>query len=219
MLRDIFKGTSRDGREDGIRFDRDEFVPLDEDDVRASGFLHVGAGGGIRIQIVREALSVRDDDRVQAHRVVEPGLDVTRSVRCRAVEVRNFQLNRFGAALEIRTYRCGQNTELIFVSRFHADDGVGAEHIRTDVQRRAGTVGRNPALIGFYNLSDGLDKAILRERRHFQPFRGIDHTLRVQVRAEADRTAVLRRIGFQSLEYGLRVLKHSGALGNRDGVV
>ena len=49
------------------------------------------------------------------------------SVRCCTVKIRNTDCNWLCATLEVRSYWCNQNTELILICRLYADNSVIAE--------------------------------------------------------------------------------------------
>ena len=73
-------------------------------------------------------------DSVKAHCVVQSGFDVTCSTRCGTVEVTDTDCDRFSAAFEVRSNRCCKDTELILVSWFNTDYGIGTEHVRTKIE-------------------------------------------------------------------------------------
>ena len=50
---------------------------------------------------------------------------------CSTVKITDTDGDRLCTALEVWTNRCGEYTELIFVSRLYTDHCVGTEHIRT----------------------------------------------------------------------------------------
>ena len=72
-------------------------------------------------------------DRMKAHCIVQTSLDMACSVRCCPVEITDTDGDRLSAALEIRTNRCGQDPELVFISRLYTDNRVAAKHIGTDI--------------------------------------------------------------------------------------
>ena len=143
---------------------------------------------------------MRFHDGQQAHRVVQAGFDVAGSPRCRAVIVTDLDGNRGSAALEVGADGCHEDTIHIFFRGLNADNGADTEHKGTYIQSCACAVGGYPCCIGPDCLYDGIDKAIPRERRHFHTQCGIVHTVCIQVGAEAHDTAVLCRIGLESLK-------------------
>ncbi len=149
---------------------------------------------------------MRGHNRIQAHRVIQTGFDMSRAVRRRPVKIAYFDCQRLYAAFKIRSDRRGKNSELIFVRRFYTDNGRTSEHIRPYVQRRTGTVRRYISFIGRYGLRHRIYKTLLRKNRHFQPLTGIFHPLSVQIGAEGNDTSVFRRISFQAFKTGLRIL-------------
>ena len=74
------------------------------------------------------------NDSVKAHCIVKTCLDVTCSVGSSTIEVGYSDNDGLCAALEIRTYGCTEDPELIIVSGLNADNGVDTEHIRSKVK-------------------------------------------------------------------------------------
>ena len=177
----------------------------------------MGAGGGIHVDVLVIALLVGVHNVVKAHGVVQTGLDVAGALGRRPVKIGDAQLQGLDAALEIGADRGDEHPELILRRGLDADDGVAAEHERTDVQRRAGAVGRHPLGVCADGLHYGLHEPVLGEHGHFQAAAGAGHPLGVQVRAEADDVAVLGGVGFQPLKAGLGVLQNAGALTHGNG--
>ena len=67
--------------------------------------------------------------RMQAHCIVQAGFDVTCTMRCSTVEIADTDCDWLSAFMEIRAYRCTEQSELIFLSRFNADNRAGCKHI------------------------------------------------------------------------------------------
>ena len=61
---------------------------------------------------------------MKAHCIVKSGLDVTGSVRCRTVEIGHLDDDGLSAALEVRSYGCNKDPELIFISGLNTDNGI-----------------------------------------------------------------------------------------------
>ena len=142
------------------------------------------------------------------------------AVRRRAVKIRYADGNRLCAALEVRAYRSTEHTELILVRRLHANDRIGSEQIRTDIQGRSCAVGRYIGSVRLYYLCHSVNKTLLRKYRHLQTLRGLLQTLRVQIRTEGHDMTVFCRVSFQTFKHGLRILQHAGALINHySGVI
>ena len=179
----------------------------------------MGAGGGVHIYVFIVALLVGFHDVVQAHGVVQACLDMAGALGRCAVQIGDPQGQGLYAALEVGADRRGENTELVNVRGLDANDGVNAEHKGTDVQRSAGTVGRDIGGVGAHGLHDGLHKPILREYGHPHPAAGVSHPGGVQVGAEADDVAVGRGVGLQPLKAGLGVLQNTCALVHLNGGV
>ena len=105
---------------------------------------------------------------MQAHCIIKSGLDVSGSMRCRTVKVADTNGKGLCAALKIRSYRCSQNSELVFVSRLYSDNRIASEHIRTYVKSCTASERRYISLICFYHFLNSLHKSILGENRHFK---------------------------------------------------
>ena len=189
----------------------------DEEDVRAAGFLDLGAGLGVEIDVLVVALLVRVYDVVEAHRVVQTCLDVAGSARCGTVEIRDAEGQRTNAALEVRTDGRAEETELIFHRRLNADDRAGRKEVGTEIEGCARAVGGNPSRIGGNRLLDGLDEAFLREYGDLQLTCRVLHTCAVQIGAEGHDMTVLGRIGLESLKAGLCILQNACAFGDGNG--
>ena len=154
---------------------------------------------------------------MQTHRIVESGLDVTRTVRCRAVVFAHAERGRLCAALEVRTHRRRKQPELVFIRRLHADHRTAREHIGAQIQRSAAAIGRNPVRICLDDRIHRFQKSLLRERRHLQIARRIRHALRIHVRAEGHNAAVLGAVCLEALKDLLAVLQDARALRNAHG--
>ena len=98
----------------------------------------------------------------------------------------------------------------------YSDDGADAEHIRPEIQSRAGTVRRDPRSVCRHDLLYSVDEFFLRIRRHLEAERAVVHALRVHVRPEADDISVFGLVGLQALEDRLRVLEYARVLAHRD---
>ena len=157
--------------------------------------------------------------RVEAHGVVEAGLDVAGAVRRSAVVVGDRDGNGGVAALEVGAHGGHENAELVLGGRLDADDLTGSDHEGTHVQRGARAVRRDPGGVGGHDLLDGLHELVLGEGGHAEALSGVVHTLGVHVGAEADDAAVLGGIGLEALEDFLAVMEDARALAQRDGVV
>ena len=157
-----------------------------------------------------------EDVRIEAHRVVQAGLDVARAVRGSAVIVTDADRDRLHAVLEVGADRRAEETELIFVRRLDTDDRARGKEVRTQVEGTARLERRNPILVGCNNLIDSLEEHLLRDWRHLEALSRVDHALCVHVRTERDDAAVLRLVGLEALEDFLAVLQDAGALIDRD---
>ena len=149
---------------------------------------------------------------MQAHGIIQPRLDMPCAVGRRPVKITHFQGQGLHAALKVRPDRCRKHSELVLVRRFHPDHRRACKHIGADIQRSAGPIRRYVCRIGRHGLRHCLYEPFFREHRHLQSPAGILHALCIQIRTESHDTAVLRSIGLHSLEAGLCVLQHAGAL-------
>ena len=130
----------------------------------------------------------------------------------RTVKIRYLDGKGLYAALEVRSYRSTEYTELILVSRLYTDNRVGSEHIRTDIQGCACSVRRYIGFICLYCLYNCVYKTILREYRHLQTLCRLNHTLCVQVRTEDNSLALLCGVCLHTLKYRLCVLQNACTL-------
>ena len=152
------------------------------------------------------------NDRIQAHRIVKTRLDITGSMRCRAVVVTYTNRKRFYAALKIRSYRCSKNTELIFGCRLNTYYRIRAEHIRAQIKRCAASVRRYKSFVCLDYLLNRLNKLLLGIYRHLKSGCRLLKSLAVQIRAEHYGSSVLSRISLQPFKNSLGILQYTGAL-------
>ena len=66
---------------------------------------------------------------VETHGIVKAGFDMSGSMRSGTVEICDTDGDRLDAAFKVRTYRSSKYTELVFISRFYTDNGIGTKHI------------------------------------------------------------------------------------------
>ena len=123
MFCNVHKRTACDRGENTVRLRSDNLVVLcNEQEVSTACFLNLCASCGVKIHILVKALCVSSNNCVKAHSIVKTGLDVTCAVRSGSVKVGNLNCNRLCTALEVRANRSCENSELIFVRRFYADN-------------------------------------------------------------------------------------------------
>ena len=149
---------------------------------------------------------------MQAHGIVQAGFDVAGPVRRCPVKIGDTDRDRLHAALEVRSYRSGQDPELVLIRRLYADYGIAAEHVRTDIERRAASIRSNPGFICLDGPADRVHPPVDRIDRHLQSLAGILHALRIQVRPERHDMAVLGCVRLQAFKAGLGILENTGAL-------
>ena len=192
ILRHSHEGAAGDGRKNTVRFRRDDFIVLcDEDKVGSAGLFDFRASGGVEIHIFIKSFGMSRNDGVKAHGVIETCFDMSCAVRSRPVKIADFNSQRLDAALEIRAYRSRKHTELIFIGRLYTDDSIRTEDVRTDIQRGAGTVRRYVSGVGSYDAIDGVEKFFLRINGNLEASCGILQTLRIEIRTECDNSARL----------------------------
>ena len=105
-----------------------------EDEVGTTGLFNLCSGCRVKIHIFVIALTMCIHDRMETHCIIKAGFDVSCSMRCGTVEICDTDSDWFCTAFKVWSYRCGKDTELIFVSRFYADYRVASKHIRTYIQ-------------------------------------------------------------------------------------
>ena len=195
ILRNLHQRSPGDRRQDTAALRRHDLVVLrHEQEVGPASLLNLGTGSSIQIHIFIKSLIMSVHDSMQTHRIVKTRLDMTGSSRRRTVKITHAQSKRLYAALEVRTHRRGEYTELIISSRLNTDHRVDPEHVRTDIKRCPGTIGRYESLVGTHGLNNSIDEPLLRKNRHLQPSGRILKTFTVQVRTESNDTAILRGI-------------------------
>ena len=133
-------------------------------------------------------------------------------MRCCTVEIRNLDSDRRCATLVVRAYRRCKYSELILICRLYTDNDTGCELIWTKVKGCTGTVWRYPVEVALYDLINGIEETILRERWHLDTLCRLIHSVRIEVRTEAYDRSILPGICLHTLEYLLAVLQHAGGL-------
>ena len=170
----------------------------------------------IEEHILVEPCRMRRHIGVQAHRIVQPRLDMTRAVGSRTVKRAHAEADRLDAALEVRAHGRREKTELIFIGRLHTDDLARCEDKGAQVERRVRTVGRNVVTVRLDHRIDRLQEALLRKGRHLQIRRRVIHARRIEVGTERHNMPVHRLIGLQPLKDLLAVLQNPRTLADRD---
>src|SRR5699024_7451180 len=124
------------GRQDcgGLRCDHC-IVFCHKEEVGSSCLLHLGPCGGIKVHVLVKSLLMGVNDGVQAHGVVQTCLYMTCAVGSCPVVVTYPDSDRLSATLEVGAYRCRKYRELVLCCRFYADNRVGTEHVRPDIER------------------------------------------------------------------------------------
>ena len=162
---------------------------------------------------------MRHCNRIQAHRVVQACLDIAGAVRGCPVIIRYPYGDRLDAALEVRTDRCAEHTEFIFLGRFDPDDTVRADHKRSDIQGCARAVRRHIVRVGLHQHPHCLQKLFFRKHRHDQPLAAGTHAGRIQIRPETDDPAVNCPVCLEAFKAGLGILEDAGTFTQCNGRV
>ena len=156
---------------------------------------------------------------VKAHCIVKTSLDISCSMRCGTVKIRNTYSDWFYTAFEIWSNWSNKNSKLILISRLNTDYRINTEHIWADVKSCSASERWYPIFICFYNIKTSLDKSVFREDRHFQTLAGTFHALSIQVWTECNDFSIFCCIGFKSFKTSLCILKYTGTFIHCDGVV
>ena len=128
------------------------------------------------------------------------------SVGCGSVKRGDFKGNGPYSALKIGAYGGCKNAEFIFRSGFYAQNISRGKQKRTQIERRAASIGRNIFFVRFYDFSHGIQKFFFRIDGHFESLGGLLHSFGVQIGAKADDLSVLCGIGFETFKTGLCIL-------------
>ncbi len=220
FLSNDHQGTSGDRRQNAVGFRGNDLVILrNKEEVSAAGFFNLRSGAGIEVHILVKALFMSGNDGMKAHSVVQTSLDKAGAVRSGSVEIADLNGNRLSAALEVRANGGAEDTELEFVCRFYADNGVNTEHEGTEIQGSAGAIGGNVCFVGTNNLFYSLDEFILGEHGHFHTAGRISQTFRIEVRTEYNGIALFGSIGFQTFKDRLCILEYAGTFAHIDHIV
>ena len=207
------QGTAGNGRKNAVRLWGNHLaVPRHKEKIGSAGFLHLGTCAGIKIHILIKPVGMGRHDGMQAHGIVQTCLDIAGSARRRTVKIADTDGQRLYTAFEIRSHGSTEDTELIHIRRLYADDGIHAEHIRADIQRRPASIGRHIRRIGGHSLRHCIHEMLFREHRHLKASGGILHPLPVQIGTECHDMPVLGSIRLQSLKDRLGILQHARTL-------
>ncbi|GFI64121.1 hypothetical protein IMSAG117_01538 [Lactobacillaceae bacterium] len=132
---------------------------------------------------------------------------MTGSARSRTVKITDADGQRLNAALEIRSHRCGEHPELIFIRRLYTDNRITAEHIRAHIQGCTAAVRRHISFICFNCLKHSFHKPLFRKNRHFKAHRTLFHSLCIQIRAEGNNASIRCSICLHTFKNCLRILQ------------
>ena len=119
------------------------------------------------------------------------------------------------AALIVRAGGAEDDDEQVSLGGSHAQELVGGDHERADVQRRA-RLGGDPVLVHRHDGLDGLHEVLLGDLGDAQAVVGGVGSLGVHVRPEQEGLAVVAAIRLQALEHLLPVVEHHRRRGQRN---
>ena len=156
---------------------------------------------------------------MKTHGIVQTSFDMSCTMWCRTVKITDTDRNWFCAALEVWSYRCTENTELILIGWFNTDYRSFGKHIWTYVQSSTGAIWRHILCICLYYFFNGLYELVLWAYRHLQTTTGICHSGCIQIRTEHDNSSILCCICFHSLKTSLCILQYTGALAHGNSSV
>ena len=189
----------------------------DAEEVAGAEFVDIFMGFGIHEQRNREAFFLGEFCGFQAGSVVAAQLDGAGAQRCRTVVIFNDHgADRFHAAFVIRTDRHDHDEQFVIGGGSHTDLGTYADIERADVERTAGSVGRNVFNIVQHNTADQIFEEINGESRAENAFGGHIQAAGVFIRAEYADLAVFAAERLQAFECGLSVMQTGGGDGHGD---
>ena len=156
---------------------------------------------------------MRLDLRNQGRRIVAAALRKAGTARaCAGVFVLNENLNRVDAGGIVRADRRTDDDKLMGTGGAHAQVRLRRNDKRTDVQARS-LLMRHPVRFGLDERLDRLHKILNLKRRDAHALVGVDHTLRVLLRAEQLNRTIRRAVRLEALK-GLHciVVDHCGRI-------
>ena len=146
---------------------------------------------------------------IEGHSIVETCFDMTSPMRSGTVKVGHTNRDWFSPTLEISTYWCSEDTELVFIRRFNTDNRVGPHHVRTNIERSTSSIRRNKVLVGLNSFNNSFYKALFIEWRHHKALCRIMEALSIKVWAENNNTTILSIISLHAFKYSLCVLENT----------
>ncbi len=132
------------------------------------------------------------------------------------VFTRHANLGRLESLLEIGADGSNEHNHHILIGRLHAHTRGDADFKRTDIERRAGAVGRHETLVELHHLTHHLAEKFHGHGLHLDAFRTADETLCVLFHTEHAHLAVLATESLQALERLLAVVKAGSSDVHRD---
>ena len=143
--------------------------------------------------------------------VVTAHLVLTSAERSRTVVVADNHVRISGeATLEVRAYGGYEDEEAVLLRGMNTNLSAGTDEQRTDVERGAALVGRNPLLVETYHLLHHLREQLGAYLGHHDAATGRLQTGCILVDAENTHLAVRAAIGLQTLECLLAIVQAGG---------
>ncbi len=207
LLGNIHQRPTGDGRQDRRTLGGYHLVVLGyKNKVCSTGLLNEGLCCCIEVEVFCKTVLVGFVPCIEAHGVVQSTLDMSGTARCRSVEFTDLKLQRLDSTLEIRTYGSTEHPEGVLGGGSNTDDRAAAEQKRSDIEGGTAAVGRHIGKVGFHQLVQGIDKAVLGKRRHQKPVCRFVHALGIEIGAECYNLSIDGGIGLQAFKTGLCVL-------------
>ena len=180
----------------------------DEEQVHAPQFFDPAAFDGIEKHHLVVARRHRLGLGHERGGVIAAGLRLSRtSGRGADMIARDMDRHRRRAGLEIPADRRGDHAEAVLLRRTHAEERLGRDHERPQIERAA-IDRRHPAGIGQHQFAQRLDEHRFGQFGHRHPGGRAVESRGIRVGAEHRQPAIGGAIGLHALENLLRVMQH-----------
>ena len=189
----------------------DVAVLVDDHHVHAAQLLQIGLGGGVHeahlLAAVLDALVLAD----QRGGIVAAALGKAGAAGAGAEPlVLHPDAHRAALALEVRAGRAGDHAVVDLLRGAHAQERLGREHERTQVER-VFAAGGHPGRIALDQRGARADEIVDRQLRQVQTLGRVLEAFGVRIRAEHPDRAVGVLVGLQPFEDLLRIVQHRSA--------
>ena len=151
----------------------------------------------------RQRLALRNE----AGGIVAAALGRARAAGRRARIFADPDRHRRRARLEIVARRAGDDDVAVPLGGPHAEERLGRDHERTEIERAA-LDGREPVAVGGDKLTDRFDEQVLGQFWHGEPPGRCGKPRRVRLGPEQGKPAICLAIGLEPLEDFLRIVEH-----------